>query len=157
MLLVIAGQIVSGCTSLIPRRTSAAPLPNGVTEYRNPSFDNRISWLGWTFIGGITAAGAYQGHRSDLALRWTGWEQPQQVKPFGNAAIGAASGLVAGLLLTWITGKDPEPVTSDNAEEWLDKVDSRMRIIELDTLHPGIPLGVIRAMPRGVIEHGDGR
>jgi hypothetical protein len=146
-----SGISFPGCMSLVPRSGGVAALPNGVTEYRNPTFDNRINLFGWTFIGATTAAGAYEGYRSNIALRWTGWERRSETKPIANAALGAAAGLASSLLLTWIMGGDAPPVTPDYAAKWIDGIDDRMVLTDLDTLHPGIPLGSIRVIPRTML------
>jgi hypothetical protein len=132
--------------SLTPTKYNATPLPNGVVEYNGPGFDNHINWLGWTFIGAMTAGGAYEGYRSNLALRWSGWERKPERQPLGNAALGALAGLTTSALLTLIVGGSAPPVTSDNAAKWLDKFDDRMLLIPTDTLHPGLPVYSLRAI-----------
>jgi hypothetical protein len=154
--IAVIGLLCSGCTTLIPRKSGASPLPNGITEYRDPSFESRISWVGWAFIGATTAGGAYQGYRSNLALRWGGWEQKPALNPIGNAALGAMAGLASSLLTTWIFGRSAPPVTSDNAEYWLDCLDDRMMVTQLDTLHPGIPIHTLLAVPRSMGESRSG-
>lgn len=146
--LIAITYLFSGCTSLVPRGSAAIPLQNGVIEYMNPSFDTRINWLGWACISAMTAAGAYQGYKSDLALRWTGWERHSEALPAGNAALGALAGLASSLALTWIVGGDAPQVTTDNAAEWLEKFDDRMEMVPAGVSYPGLPLRKIRATAR---------
>ncbi len=146
--LIVPVAILSGCMSLVPRKTSAVPLPNGVIEYRNPSFDNRISATGWACIAAMTAGGAYQGYHSNLKLRWTGWERKPEIQIAGNTALGAVAGLASGLLITWIVGGEAPTVTTDNAALWLEKLDDRMMLVPSSTEYPGLPLKSIQGVAR---------
>lgn len=148
MALLASVTIVPGCMSLVPRTTSVVPLSNGVIEYRNPSFDSRISATGWACIAAMTAGGAYEGYRSNLKLRWTGWERRAEVQTAGNTALGAVAGLASGLLITWIAGGEAPAVTTDNAAVWLEKLDDRMILVPTNMEYPGLPLKSIQAMAR---------
>lgn len=148
LILAAAGHLLGGCMSLVSHTGGAAPLANGITEYSSPTFDNRIAPPGWLCIGGATAFGAWKGFTSNLALRWTGWERRSEVQPIGNGLLGALSGAASGLLITLVTGGGTPRVTSDNAAEWLDKLDDRMVLVPPDSLHPGLPLVSIRGIAR---------
>ncbi len=134
--------------SLVPQKSAMVPHPNSITEYTTPTFDNKITWLGWGVIGAMAAGGAYQGYTSNLSLPWTGWERRSEINPAGNIALGAVAGLASGLLITSIVGGNAPIVTSDNAATWLEKLDDRMILIPTDASHPGLPLTSIRAIAR---------
>ena len=146
--LLASVTLAPGCMSLVPRTTNVVPLSNGVIEYRNPSFDNRISATGWACIAAMTAGGAYEGYRSNLKLRWTGWERKPEIQTAGNTALGAMAGLASGLLITWIVGGEAPTVTTDNAAVWLEKLDDRMILVPATMEYPGLPLKSIQAMAR---------
>lgn len=145
-LAVATGNLLGGCMSLVPHNDGSIPLANGITEYRNPTFENRVALPGWIFIGGVTAGGAWKGYTSNIALQWTGWERRSEVQPIGNAMLGALSGMATSLLVTLIVGGETPSVTSDNAGKWLDRLNDRMILIAPDTLHPGQTLASIRAI-----------
>lgn len=148
ILALSAPLFTAGCTSLVPRHYTSNALANGVTEYHSPSFERRISVPGWALVCGTAGVGAWRGYASNIAVRWTGWERNAQVQPIGNAALGAFTGFALSYLATLITSGDPPPVTADDAEEWLDKVNDRLLLLPVDSLHPGRAIGTIRGIAR---------
>jgi OOP family OmpA-OmpF porin len=124
------GSGTGGCMSLRPHEKSVAVIDsNGVVAHISPSFDNSVTWLGWTTIVAATAGGAFGGYASDAALRWDGWERPEREIPLGNAAIGAVAGFWSSLCLTYLVGGGTPAVTRENEELWVRKLDDDLLLV----------------------------
>lgn len=146
--LLLLAVALNGCMSLVSRSASvSAPDQNGIITHRGPSFDNRITWIGWLSLGVMTGGGAIAGYTSDRAIRWNGWDRPSEVLPTGNALLGSLAGLTTGLLITYIVGGPPPPVDRDNLTIWLEKLDADILFVRCDTATSGTVTG-IRVLPR---------
>jgi outer membrane protein OmpA-like peptidoglycan-associated protein len=130
--------LLPGCMSLQPRSSSAsAPDANGVISYQTPSFDNRITWAGWVSIGAMTVGGAAAGYTSDISFRWDGWERPSEIRPAGNATLGALLGLTSSVLITLLVGGNTPPVTTANTDLWARKLAPDYLVVRIDSSTTG--------------------
>lgn len=136
----------SGCVTITPKYSGTPDLlGNGVVRYNQPTFDNKVTWFGWLSYLTMTGAGAYGGYKSNLALKWD--DNGYEVKPVGNAVLGGAAGLVvAGILTYALSGGSPPPVTQENAEKWLDKLDNDLLLIRDGSTSAGKRLDVLQAI-----------